>query len=361
MEPIFHLSPELKPTRGRTRTQPPLHGLHRTSSPLAQELLAEDLSSCVEAEDDDYPTPSTDLSEDVDVSIQGLFLRPTGITFGPTVRPSLAPHDVGSPAPAPNRRERMQSRNAERSLLRDNHLLPPKRARPLADNPFSRLYRYLFSTKVRSIRRVPSTLSEITPLLHDANESLQYVEALRWDVAVATNVIQTTWQREAKTLASYSQSLGLTFILHYSITVASIFAVGRIGKVELGSSQLYVHLAHLLSRHYPLTCFLEMHMLTSMLSGNCHSEHHMLHASTGFSHMSGHTLRAGVWVWPQAPCRPPMPAPDLSHVDVDSTPGYAVVSRRCHPDSAHSRARNRHPSCAVSSDTNPWHAWCGSL
>merc|ERR1711881_108138 len=51
-------------------------------------------------------------------------------------------------------------------------------------------------------------------------------------------MIHTTWQREAKVLAKYSRSLIVTFILQYSLTVASVFTVGHIGKVELGAVSL---------------------------------------------------------------------------------------------------------------------------
>ncbi len=56
-----------------------------------------------------------------------------------------------------------------------------------------------------------------------------------WEAAVAANILQTTWQREAKTLFQYARSLIVTFLLHYSVTVASVFAVGRIGTLELGA------------------------------------------------------------------------------------------------------------------------------
>lgn len=44
---------------------------------------------------------------------------------------------------------------------------------------------------------------------------------------------RTTWRRETKTIATYSGPLIVTFFLQYSINVASIFAVGRIGRTEL--------------------------------------------------------------------------------------------------------------------------------
>jgi multidrug resistance protein, MATE family len=55
---------------------------------------------------------------------------------------------------------------------------------------------------------------------------------------VVAGKIQTTWQREAKVLAKYSAPLMVTFVLQYSLTVASIFAVGHIGTAELGAVSL---------------------------------------------------------------------------------------------------------------------------
>ncbi len=52
---------------------------------------------------------------------------------------------------------------------------------------------------------------------------------------MAAGQIRTTWQREAKTITEYSRVLIVTFLLQYSINVASIFAVGHIGKLELGA------------------------------------------------------------------------------------------------------------------------------
>lgn len=50
--------------------------------------------------------------------------------------------------------------------------------------------------------------------------------------------IQTNWVLEAKILARYSRSSIVTFLLQYSLTVASIVAVGHIGKIELGAASL---------------------------------------------------------------------------------------------------------------------------
>lgn len=45
----------------------------------------------------------------------------------------------------------------------------------------------------------------------------------------------SSWGREAKIMALWSAPLMLTQLLQRSITFASVFAVGRIGKVELGA------------------------------------------------------------------------------------------------------------------------------
>jgi MATE family multidrug resistance protein len=60
----------------------------------------------------------------------------------------------------------------------------------------------------------------------------------KWDEAVAAGKINTSWQREAKVLTKSSAPLILTFLLQYSLPVASIFTVGHIGKTELGAVSL---------------------------------------------------------------------------------------------------------------------------
>jgi MATE family multidrug resistance protein len=55
---------------------------------------------------------------------------------------------------------------------------------------------------------------------------------------VAEGKIHTTWQHELKTLTKSSAPLILTFLLQYSLPVASVFTIGHIGKVELGAVSL---------------------------------------------------------------------------------------------------------------------------
>jgi MATE family multidrug resistance protein len=60
----------------------------------------------------------------------------------------------------------------------------------------------------------------------------------KWEEAVRAGLIHTTWQRELKVLGRYTGPLMVTFVLQNSLTVASIFTVGHLGKVQLGAVSL---------------------------------------------------------------------------------------------------------------------------
>ncbi len=146
----------------------------------------------------------------------------------------------------------------ERSLLRDNNIIPPKHPQEVRHRhsvigvhlPIP----HIIPGGDRNVTRDEEAAAppvngsathptEATPLLGDP--SLPYgghadpgnIEA-KWEEAVAAGKIQTTWQREAKVLVQFSTPLMVTFVLQYSLTVASIFAVGHIGTVELGAVSL---------------------------------------------------------------------------------------------------------------------------
>ena len=227
----------------------PLSSSFRSGSPLAERYLAQDIAACSD-EEDEVVNDAPDESEHHE-GPHFRFRRPSGVAYGGT-RPVLNPQsgDVDDAGLSPL--ERKQSRNAERSLLRDNHILPPKHqvaGRPRPDNFASRAYRWLFSTKIRRADEespgiVVQPPDETAPLLGAATGPVPEQPSSpvsdddldeQWIQAVTEGRIRTTWQREAKTLAEYSGPLVATFFLQYSITVASIFAVGRIGKIELGA------------------------------------------------------------------------------------------------------------------------------
>jgi multidrug resistance protein, MATE family len=237
------------------------------SSPIAHASLARDLEEASDSEaaasdesesDSETSTlrPSTSAPTLSHYSFVGSYRRPSfaGAGSRATVIPygyRDADHDKLS------KQERQQALEEERSLLRDNNLIPPRH--PLNEGRRSSVFgKHL---QIPSIipggdRKVPrdegdvpvlhgtqGLASEVSPLLGDPDlpyggqDDPKNISA-KWEEAVAAGMIQTTWQREAKVLAKYSTPLMVTFVLQYSLTVASIFTVGHIGTAELGAVSL---------------------------------------------------------------------------------------------------------------------------
>ncbi|KAK7527143.1 mate-domain-containing protein [Phyllosticta citriasiana] len=214
------------------------------SSPIAAAAIAQDLEDAEFAIDDEVEDESFKPSE---YTFQEGYHRPSAVASGPrgTVVHSAQEHGYLT------ERERKEALHDERSLLRDNSLIPPKHprrgsadARPL-QGKFSipRLRRSL--DEEAAVDHASAGADERTALLgnedsnkpyggHDSPEEINK----RWEEAVAAGMIETTWQREAKVLAKYSRSLIITFLLQYSLTIASVFTVGHIGKIELGAVSL---------------------------------------------------------------------------------------------------------------------------
>ncbi|KAI1826509.1 MATE efflux family protein [Xylaria intraflava] len=240
-------SPNPIPGAGRASGVNHLATSFTAGSPIAQSIIASDLAGYSDDGMDDGDSLSDDELRGVrDGKGIGpvLYKQPSGVAFDYR-RPSMVNDPVGEPILT--REEVQRSRDAERSLLRDNHLLPPKHLLRGKQGFFSKLYRSLFSTKVRKtphdeeVSRTGFEPSETSPLLVGTSGGLTPdVDNLdaQWEDAVAHGIIETTWRREAKTIAGYSPPLILTFILQYSINITSIFTVGRIGKVELGAVTL---------------------------------------------------------------------------------------------------------------------------
>ncbi|KAH7355080.1 MATE transporter [Rhexocercosporidium sp. MPI-PUGE-AT-0058] len=239
-----------------------LSGSFLSGSPIAQESIARDLEDCND-DDHEVETPETgsSSSEDdssetstvrpdvVQHSMANSYRRPSFVAFGGT-RGAVTPQFQ-----EPNyltKKEKKQVRNEERSLLRDNNLAPPKNPEPKDRSALSRLYKRLFSTRrpktVADEEADPEDLSsavgpsETSALLGNdvlENSRVRHERLnAQWEAAVASGKIKTTWQREAKTLWKYSSPLVVTFVLQYSLPVASIFTVGHLGKVELGAVSL---------------------------------------------------------------------------------------------------------------------------
>lgn len=226
-----------------------------TGSPLAQESIARDIAassgdddaasvdSCGDGEGSDYESEASTLRPSHHMS--GSYRRPSFVAFGGGNRPAIAPQHPE--IDHLSKREIAQARREEESLLRDNHLAPPRHPQPKDEALPSRLYRSIFSTKVpkpRGDEEVTEAFvpTETSPLLTSgAPESARDIHERTnrlWEDAIREGKIETTWQREAKTLAQYSAPLIITFLLQYSLTVASIFTVGHIGKIELGAGKI---------------------------------------------------------------------------------------------------------------------------
>lgn len=60
-------------------------------------------------------------------------------------------------------------------------------------------------------------------------------EVLGWDEAVANGMVHTTYKRELIVLVKYTLPLYVTFLLQYSLTFASLFSAGNLGKDELAA------------------------------------------------------------------------------------------------------------------------------
>lgn len=265
-----------------------LSSSYLATSPLAQEILIRDIAECStdseveydgsddsdsDAEDSRPPHGHHELQHHQSASMA---FHPSGIAYG-TACLAVAPQAPHPPPPIP--REIEESRNAERSLLRDNHFLPPKHRRTGEEGTLRRLYRRVFSTKVRDrplddvfvdthTDHIYAKAVETTPLLdHDfAASGLPTPDSdeehNRWETAVAANVIRTTWQREAKTLVQYSAPLIVAFLLHYSVTIGSVLTVGRIGMVELAAVNLATMTAS-------ITCYVPVQGLATCLDTLC--------------------------------------------------------------------------------------------
>lgn len=90
--------------------------------------------------------------------------------------------------------------------------------------------------------QTPTT--ERTPLIGDPTrpygglaDDPEAVER-KFEDAVIAGLLETTWQREAKTIGRYSAPLILTFVLQFTLTLSSVLAVGRIGVTELAAVSL---------------------------------------------------------------------------------------------------------------------------
>ena len=223
-----------------------------SGSPLAEALIAKDLAQYEEDEGDaDHDNDDDDDDGDDDeeessastavpqprtnaYSLTGSYRRPSYFTT--VSRATVLPRP-----PEQERlfgRERDEAIEQERNLLADNNVIPPENAGSVKHKISGILSRKPPSAPGQ--QQQPPT--ETTSLLGNDNEtpSIHNAQAidLKWDEAVREGLIRTTWQREAQVVGMYALPLMFAFVLQYSLTVASIFTLGHLGKEELGAVSL---------------------------------------------------------------------------------------------------------------------------
>ncbi|KAF0636280.1 hypothetical protein FPSE5266_02145 [Fusarium pseudograminearum] len=215
-------------------------------APNVEEILNRDIDECSSG-DEHRDEEAVEDPRYVDESDLQLAFHPNGIAYGSGFS-TVPPTSIDIPAPNPHDFE--QSYRAEVSLLRDNDVIPSKTPPTKWHATFwGRLYRHIFSTRVRDHDRplfAAEDSGETTPLLRDRIVRFDGIPPTpgpdevhkRWEEALAAKKLETTWQRETKTLIQYAAPLIVTFLLHYSVTVASVLTVGRLGMEELAAVNL---------------------------------------------------------------------------------------------------------------------------
>lgn len=243
-------------------------GSFSAARPIARGSIARDIALDPEDAQEDANnefgslrrTATTSLAAAKGYGMAGSYRRPSFIAAGTnrnTIVPSLQFPDTGYLT----ERDVDAMREDERSLLRDNQLLPPKHPRR---GSASGVLPGKITGMISSLRRGSSKPDEEALVEHPSREASPERGApdeqtallggdpdlpyggqdspenidKKWEEAVEAGKIQTTWQREAKVIGKYSRSLVITFVLQYSLPMASVFAVGHLGTEELGAVSL---------------------------------------------------------------------------------------------------------------------------
>lgn len=243
--------------------QSPFSRSFTSSSPIAASAIARDLADY----SDEDRTPTDEASDTSTARPPGSYTSTNPRSLASSYRRPGYFTSVSHSTVVPwageqqslSQSEREQVIEEERHLLSDNNVIAPEHAHGKSHG-LQRKMSGLLSAAIgqgsqsrrpsgssrRSRSRDPETdgASEITALLGersaDAEDSEMDLEDIdrKWEEAVAAGLIQTTWQREAKVIMKYSLPLMVTFLLQYSLTVASIFTIGHLGKEELGAVSL---------------------------------------------------------------------------------------------------------------------------
>lgn len=175
-------------------------------------------------------------------SLVGSYRRPGHFTAGP--RGTVVPHGQGQEQHLTTE-ELERAYTEEIDLLSDNNFIAPNVSK--RGGAISNLTKQLnaglrraslASQRHEDISPAPATApNETSALLGDRPLDNDEIDR-KWEEAVTAGLIHSSWQREARVIGQYSLPLIVTFLLQYSLTVASIFTVGHLGTVELGAVSL---------------------------------------------------------------------------------------------------------------------------
>lgn len=279
-----------------------------SSSPWAQQSILRDLADAEEEEEDEEAVTVIGAGEDHmashEYSMSGSYRRTSYVASGP--RPFF-PSASAPDSRRANEQDREAALAEERSLLRDNQLIPPKHPRTtstVSNKPSGLLQKNFVGGFVprKGSADGESAIEEGGPdentsLLGNPAEPYGGVDApedidKRWEEAVASGKIKTTWQREAVVLARYSRSLILTFLLQYSLTVTSVFTVGHIGKTELGAVSLASMSANITGYAMFQGLATSLDTLCPQAYGKIPQKHDITAAAGFLSYSKGNLLRA---------------------------------------------------------------------
>lgn len=172
-------------------------------------------------------------------SLVGSYRRPGHFTAG--ARGTVVPHHEQEFYLTTEEVERAYTE--ERDLLSDNHVIASE-SLPRGGG-LSNLTKQLSARSARhgSLQEISQQPSESIPTETSAllgsrvPPNINEIDR-KWEEAVTAGLIQSSWSREARVIGQYSLPLIITFLLQYSLTVASIFTVGHLGTVELGAVSL---------------------------------------------------------------------------------------------------------------------------
>ena len=245
---------------------PGTYGSFGPTSPLAERAIARDRelegeSGIVEPSNDSNTglTRSKSNQASSGYAAGASYRRPSYIATGLGTRSTMLPAIPQSNKPYLTEDEQTAVLEEERSLLRDNEVIPPKHPRKnstsaphvakhggvitKAQRPDTTVEEDEGDGDLQAQNRGPSETARLIPAKNDpslpygGNDNPEDIER-QWEAAIKEGRIKTTWGREAKVIGRYSRSLVVTFLLQFSLPLTSVLTVSHIGTMELGAISL---------------------------------------------------------------------------------------------------------------------------